>query len=74
MENKDLVTFGDLSDAELDLVAAGYRQSGISVNVPTNVAINIGVQIPTALNIATLTYGVTQTNFQILNINQHAGA
>jgi hypothetical protein len=73
MENKELVTIGDLSDADLDMVAAGSKQPSIIVNVPTNIAINVGVEVPTALNIATLTYGVTQTNFQILGINQFAG-
>jgi hypothetical protein len=72
MKNGDLATVGDLSDAELDMVGAGHRQSAVSVNVPTNVDINVAVPVLTGLNIAVLTSGTTQIIFQGVGVFQRA--
>jgi len=70
--NNDISTIAELSNADLDLVAAGSR-AGSSVNINLPIAINIGVGVQTGLNIAVLSAAV-QGITQNLNIGQIAHA
>jgi hypothetical protein len=64
----DVTTIVELSDAELDMVAAG---SHLSLNnlVTVNLPINIGVQLAGQANIALFSIA-TQGGFQSLNLTQ----
>ena len=72
MVNNGISTIAELSDAELDLVAAGSH-AGSSVNINVPIAINIGVGVQTGLNIAVLSAAM-QGIIQNLNIGQIAHA
>ena len=67
MENNDCATIADLSDTELDMVAA----AGLIVSVPTNVKINVAVPTQVATNVAALS-NVAQTIIQGIGVIQLA--
>jgi hypothetical protein len=68
MENNDPATIADLSDTELDMVAAG---KGLTVSVPTSVNINLAVPTQVATNVAVLS-AATQTILQGIGVFQKA--
>lgn len=65
----DVTTIVELSDAELDMVAAG---SHLSLNnlVTVNLPINIGIQLAGQANIALFSIATTQGGLQSLNLTQ----
>jgi hypothetical protein len=66
MENNSCATIADLSDADLDTVAAG-----LTIAVPTSIAINIGVPTQVGTNVAVLS-SATQTILQSVGVFQKA--
>jgi hypothetical protein len=73
MEDIDLATIGDLSDAELDMVGAGVK--GLSLNlsthltIPTSVSINVAVPTQVANEIAVLSASI-QAIYQSIGIGE----
>jgi hypothetical protein len=65
MVNNDVGTITELSDAELDMVAAGSH-SLVNISVP--VAINVGVQLANQVNLALFSINTTQGGPQNLNL------
>jgi hypothetical protein len=70
MENTDIATIAVLSDAELDIVAAGSSAKSL-VNLNNLVSINIGVQLANQANIAVFSTAI-QGGAQLLSLNQLA--
>jgi hypothetical protein len=72
MEKNEISTVEELSDADLDAVAAG---SGSLVNLSNigNVSLNLGIAIPIGLNIAALS-NAKQININWTGISQTASA
>ena len=69
MRNQHVATVKELSDAELDLVAAGSRGNyGSLVNLNNLVNINLGIQLANQSNIAVFSTA-TQGGSQSLNLN-----
>jgi len=67
MENNDLATIADLSDTELDMVAAG-----LIVSAPTSININVAVPTQVATNVAAASANTVQTIFQGIGLFQVA--
>ena len=64
----NLATMAELSDAELDMVAAGaiHTNSLVAINVP--IAINVGVALANQANVAVFS-AATQGGPQILSLS-----
>jgi hypothetical protein len=69
VDGHDVAIFTELSDNELDIVAGGTGPL-VSINVP--IAINVGTVVGTQLNIAALSYNVTQGNAAVFSLVQLA--
>ena len=74
MVNNDVATIAELSDTELDMVAAGsYVNLNNLVSVRVPVAINVGVLLANQSNIAVFSIA-TQGGTQTLNLSAIAVA
>ena len=74
MVNNDVATIAELSDTELDMVAAGsYVNLNNLVSVSVPVAINVGVLLANQSNIAVFSIA-TQGGTQTLNLSALAVA
>lgn len=70
MTKQEITTFEELSDTDLDMVAAGSKSSNL-VNISIPIDINTAVAVGNAINIAVLS-AVSQVSQVVANITQHA--